>query len=71
VFSGRGAGTVDYPSATKFVVERSLDGRTWTPVTVVTDGAGADTNATTGAITVTDTGATAGTTPVLYRAFAL
>lgn len=71
VFSGRGAGSVDYPSATKFVVERSLDGRTWTPVTVVTDGAGPDTNGAAGAITVTDTGATAGLTPVLYRAFAL
>jgi len=70
-FSGRGAGTVDYPATTKFVVERSLDGRTWAPVTVVVDGDGADSNGTAGAITVTDTATTAGMTPVLYRAFAL
>lgn len=70
-FSGRGAGSVDYPATTKFVVERSVDGRTWTPVTVVTDGGAGDGNASAGSITYTDTNVTASSTPVLYRAFAL
>lgn len=70
-FASRGAGTVDYPAATKFVVERSLDNRTWVPVSVVTDGGAGDTNAAANNITLTDTGATVGSTAVYYRAFAL
>lgn len=55
-----------------YVVERTLDGKTWTPVSSVTDGGTADTNATNDVITVEDTATvlTSGV-PVQYRAYAL
>lgn len=56
---------------TLFVVERSLDGRTWIPVKTAIDGAAGDDNANPGVITVTDTETTVSTTPVRYRAYAL
>lgn len=47
----------------QYVVERTIDQKTWVPVTVVT-GTGA-------ASTATDTGATLGSGPIFYRVYAL
>jgi hypothetical protein len=75
-FRGRGGSTVDYPTDTIFVVERSVDGRTWTPilfnpgVNTVTNGSPEDLNADAQIITVQDPEAL-GATPVRYRVFAL
>lgn len=69
--ASRGAGTVDYPATSKFVVERSTDNRTWVPVTIVVDGGAGDTNATANQVTVTDASSTVGSSAVYYRAFAL
>ena len=69
-FSGRGGASVDYPTDTRFLIERSSDRRAWVPVTVVTDGGAGDTNPASGQITVTDT-ATLGTNAIYYRVIAL
>jgi hypothetical protein len=71
-FSGR-PGAVDYPAGTIFVVERSVDnGRMWVPVTTVTDGeVGVDNDATAGSISITDGSFALGSSPVMYRAYAL
>lgn len=69
-FAGRGGSSVDYPSATKFLIERSADQRTWVPVTVVTDGGAGDTNGAAGEITVVDT-AVLGSTVMFYRVIGL
>lgn len=70
-FSGRGGATVDYPSGTKFLVERSADQRTWTPVVVVSDSeALKDLEAAVGTITVADT-AVLGGSVIFYRVIAL
>lgn len=69
-FSGRGGSTVDYPSATKFLVERSADQRTWTPVGVVSDGDANDDNGAVGSITLEDT-AVLTTGAIYYRVIAL
>lgn len=69
--ASRGAGSVDYPATTKFVVERSTDNRTWVPVTLVVDGGAGDTDATANQVTVTDASSTVGSSAVYYRAFAL
>lgn len=69
-FSGRGGSTVDYPSATKFLVERSADQRTWTPVVVVSDGDSNDDNGAAGTITIDDT-AVLTTGAIYYRVIAL
>jgi hypothetical protein len=61
---------VDYPSATKFLVERSADQRTWTPVVVVTDGDANDDNAAAGSITIDDT-AVLTTGAIYYRVIGL
>ena len=73
-FKGRGAGTVDYADDAIFVVERSADGRVWTPVKSVVNGNANDTdgNAADASITVTDDATTLGTGAALrYRAYAL
>ncbi|MBL9130799.1 MAG: hypothetical protein JNG86_06345 [Verrucomicrobiaceae bacterium] len=49
-----------------YVIERSSDLRTWTPVVSIKDGDAGDTGAA-GTITYTDTLATIGSTPVHYR----
>lgn len=75
-FKNRGGSTVDYPDDTIFVVERSVDGRTWTPIlygsgqNTVTNGAAEDLDAGADSITVEDPTAL-GTDPVRYRVFAL
>lgn len=75
-FKNRGGSTVDYPNDTIFVVERSTDGRKWTPIlfesgeNTVTNGALEDLDAGPDSITVEDPVAL-GSSPVRYRAFAL
>jgi hypothetical protein len=70
-FAGRGGSTVDYPAGTKFLVERSANQRTWTPVVVVSDGEGGkDLDGAAGSITVQDT-AVLGTGVIFYRVIAL
>lgn len=69
-FAGRGGSSVDYPSAAKFLVERSADQRTWIPVTVVSDGGAGDTNPVAGEITIVDS-AVLGSTVMFYRVIGL
>jgi len=69
-FAGRGGSSVDYPSTTKFLVERSADQRTWIPVTVVSDGDVGDSNANAGEITITDS-AVLGSSAIFYRVIGL
>jgi hypothetical protein len=69
-FAGRGGSTVDYPSATRFLVERSADQRTWIPVTVVSDGEVGDTDPAAGQITVVDS-ADFGSGAIFYRVIGL
>jgi hypothetical protein len=61
---------VDYPSATRFLVERSADQRTWIPVTVVSDGEVGDTDPAAGQITVVDS-ADFGSGAIFYRVIGL
>ncbi|MFZ4594583.1 MAG: hypothetical protein ACOYOF_10025 [Verrucomicrobiaceae bacterium] len=50
-------------AALKYVIEKSSDQKTWTPVTTLTG--------TAGTVTHTDTTTTIGSTPVFYRVYAL
>lgn len=73
-FKNRGAGTVDYPADAIFVVERSVDGRVWSPVKTVVNGNAndADGSSADDSITVTDDATTLDSGVVLrYRAYAL